>query len=307
MKLNKDNYELVMFDLLEGNLSERDELLVMEQIEGDEFLFREWKLFKSTILIADKEVNYNGKESLLKKESVTVVPMFAKWIAVAASICILVAVIVFWPQDKPTEITDNGKIIEVPLEEVTPEIQEPVVDELLVQSEVENPSVIPNVNKETRRPKVTEKQSSIKSVSAILAIKEAIQNMDEKQLSNHYEEIKANKLEVIANQEKESISERVPSIKDNKIEPILLDEPEVKIAFESPMELNSKQKVKLFVTNNSPRRIKEKANAFIAKVSNPKIRLKPNFKSKRPSLEIELETAGYQAIASIQPFKNRNN
>ena len=59
MKLNKDNYELMMFDLLEGNLSEADELLVMEQIEGDEFLFREWKLFKATVLIAEKEVVHN--------------------------------------------------------------------------------------------------------------------------------------------------------------------------------------------------------------------------------------------------------
>ncbi|MDB9881524.1 hypothetical protein N8368_04845 [Bacteroidia bacterium] len=307
MKLNKDNYELVMFDLLEGNLSERDELLVMEQIEGDESLFREWKLVKSTILIADKEVTYYGKESLLKRELVTVVPMFTKWMAVAASICILAAVIVFWPQDKPTEIADTGKKIEVPLEKVTPDIQEPLVDDFLVQVEVENPQVTPNVNKVIRRPNVVEKQSSIKDVAAILAIKEAIQNIDEKQLSKHYEEIQANKLEVIANQEKEIISEREPSIEDNKIEPILLDEPEVKIVFEYPMELNSKQKVKLFVTNNSPRRIKEKAITFIAKVSNPKIRLKPNFKSKRPSLEIELETAGYQATASIQPFKNRNN
>ena len=39
MILDKDNYELIMFDLLEGNLSEAEELLVMDQIEGDEFFF----------------------------------------------------------------------------------------------------------------------------------------------------------------------------------------------------------------------------------------------------------------------------
>ena len=49
MILDKDNYELIMFDLLEGNLSEAEELLVMDQIEGDEFFFREWKLFKATV------------------------------------------------------------------------------------------------------------------------------------------------------------------------------------------------------------------------------------------------------------------
>ena len=39
MKLNRENYELLMFDLLEGNLSESDELILMKQIEEDDFFF----------------------------------------------------------------------------------------------------------------------------------------------------------------------------------------------------------------------------------------------------------------------------
>ena len=89
MKLNRDNYEMVMFDLLEGNLSESDELLLMDQIEGDEFLFREWKLFKSTILVADKEVLFTKKSSLFREDRIAVVAMYTKWYAVAASIVIL--------------------------------------------------------------------------------------------------------------------------------------------------------------------------------------------------------------------------
>ncbi|MFB1003156.1 MAG: hypothetical protein QMC70_03340, partial [Bacteroidia bacterium] len=77
MKLNKENYALIMFDLLEGNLSEADELRVMDQIEGDEFLFREWKLFKSTVLIAEKDVVFTGKSALLKEEkAVVTLPMY---------------------------------------------------------------------------------------------------------------------------------------------------------------------------------------------------------------------------------------
>ena len=47
MKLNAKNYEWILFDLLEGNLSHHDELLVMEQIEESEFLFKEWKISKT--------------------------------------------------------------------------------------------------------------------------------------------------------------------------------------------------------------------------------------------------------------------
>ena len=45
---------------------------------------------------------------------------------------------------------------------------------------------------------------------------------------------------------------------------------------------------------------------IIALMSNPKIKFNPSFKNKRPSLEIELETNGYAAVASLQPFRNRN-
>ena len=68
MILDKDNYELIMFDLLEGNLSEAEELLVMDQIEGDEFFFREWKLFKATVLVPTSSMVFPGKASLYKEE-----------------------------------------------------------------------------------------------------------------------------------------------------------------------------------------------------------------------------------------------
>jgi hypothetical protein len=50
MILDKDNYELIMFDLLEGNLSEAEELLVMDQIEGDEFFLASGNFLKQPFL-----------------------------------------------------------------------------------------------------------------------------------------------------------------------------------------------------------------------------------------------------------------
>jgi len=75
---------------------------------------------------------------------------------------------------------------------------------------------------------------------------------------------------------------------------------------EKPESMTRKEILKEFVTKTPPRRIKEKAIGIIALVSNPRIKFKPHFKGRKPSLEIELETTGYQAIASIEPFKNKN-
>ena len=63
MRLNDENYEWIMVELLEGNLSKKDELLVMEQIEEDEFFFKQWKLFKHTEIQADIVVNQGGTSS----------------------------------------------------------------------------------------------------------------------------------------------------------------------------------------------------------------------------------------------------
>ena len=80
MKLNAKNYEWILFDLLEGNLSHQDELLVMEQIEESEFLFKEWKLLKQTkistddqgIVITDESSVIDFKRNWLINEYVTI-------------------------------------------------------------------------------------------------------------------------------------------------------------------------------------------------------------------------------------------
>ena len=66
MKMNYDNYEWLMFELLEGNLSEQDELNVIKQIEEDEFFFKEWKHFKQTKIHKDDAIIFPNKLSLLK-------------------------------------------------------------------------------------------------------------------------------------------------------------------------------------------------------------------------------------------------
>ena len=74
MKLTKENYELMMFDLLEGNLSEQEEQLLLQEIESDPFFNQEWKLFSETILEPETMV-FAGKDGLLKEEKAVIIPL----------------------------------------------------------------------------------------------------------------------------------------------------------------------------------------------------------------------------------------
>ena len=78
MKLTKDNYELKMFDLLEGNLSAEEEHALMQEIESDPFFSQEWKLFSETVLEPEL-VTFKAKDTLLKDEKAVIVPLRTRW------------------------------------------------------------------------------------------------------------------------------------------------------------------------------------------------------------------------------------
>jgi hypothetical protein len=301
MKLNKDNYELVMFDLLEGNLSEADELRVMDQIEGDEFLFREWKLFKATVLIADKDVTYSGKSKLLKEEKAVIMPMYTRWAAVAASVCILAAAVLFWPD---TEVA--SPIVDATESAVAePAAELPVgIEEVLVSDKLDaaGEAVKSNTNTPTenieRSNRVHNTPRDIVADVPTTEIELQEDPIDNKAPS--IEDIPVNNV-VVARDTKQNEELILPELVPESVEIVAdISKPT------STLALTSKEKAIGFVTKNTPRRIKEKAIEIIALMSNPKIKFNPSFKNKRPSLEIELETNGYAAVASLQPFKNRN-
>lgn len=331
MKLNKDNYELVMFDLLEGNLSEADELRVMEQIEGDEFLFREWKLFKSTVLIAEKDVVFAGKSSLLKEEEkVAVIALFKPWMAVAASVAILAVAFVFWPTSDAPKMADTPVVEKNTTEDiVSPKIES---EELLVTEELVNDNSIAterlknridtkNNNKGSR---AIEKDFPARSVTVDISpgyktskeeqlaqtfmqqkIDAARKRVDE-QLLDKYNETKRKEQEEIRIAQVDKNNEKVEQIdytlKPKDIEP---KRPAEDIA--SEVTRSPRERFISFVTNKPIERITTTTAAILVKARNPKLKVKPDFKSTRPSLNIEFESEGYEVIASLQPFKNKNN
>jgi hypothetical protein len=85
MEINRENYEMILFDLLEGNLSEKERQDALAQIEADSFLSEEWEMMQKTILPVE-EIVFEDKDSLLKSESKKIA--FPMW-RVAAAIVFL--------------------------------------------------------------------------------------------------------------------------------------------------------------------------------------------------------------------------
>ncbi|MGB0850260.1 MAG: hypothetical protein ACPGTP_03370 [Bacteroidia bacterium] len=315
MKLNKDNYELMMFDLLEGNLSESQELVLMKQIEEDEFFFKEWKLFKSTVLVADTKVVYTQKDSLLKEET-AVFPIRRIWMTIAASVCLLAVAYVFWPTTTVDQPIALNREIESPVvvDSSTSSPTLPAIEDIEVVPENESEEFIVKTHSPSNQeeaPQIIELPESENEVVEIentemeqkidhIAIDEARKKVDQKMLEEY--ESKQKEEQQIAKIDPEPAKEDISP----KIE--IIEEPKEIIADVSTEDdKNEKRKIAEFVTNNPAKRIKEKATEIIALVSNPKVKIRPSFNNSRPSLNIELETSGYSAVASLQPFKNRNN
>ena len=287
MILDKDNYELIMFDLLEGNLSEAEELLVMDQIEGDEFFFREWKLFKATVLVPSSTIVFSGKASLYKEEK-TVSMMPKRWAAIAASVCILAAVLISWPRQQRemvqgitavTELkSDSNQVVQV-------ETQKNSAFETEIN---ENRSGSRGIQKANQ--KVTE--LGVKQVVTTLELEQTVIPNENR-----------NDVEVLV-QTKPNIIQAftVPKLAENQ----LVVQKTTTNTQESQLAPSRKERAMTSFRIKELISLKNNISHILVKASNPKLNINTNFKNNRPSIQLELETKGYQAIASLEPFKNRN-
>lgn len=309
MKLNSDNYELVMFDLLEGNMSEVNELKVMEQIEGDEFLFKEWKLFKSTVLVCSPETVYKGKTMLLKEEQ-RVLPFYVRLVAVAASVALVLALFVYLPQrDKqqlakmPVKMVEHEKNKQV---KASNNLHENVVIELKKEDEFEpdirpksenNEDVVVGQELKRERKKVMNGNSSPQNMNihhnTVLSDIVVAQDLPEHLVGMQTPSNKLPKTDTapkaVVNTEKQR--SKMPRDESKQF------------AKDEPM----KGKILTFVMNKSLKHMVQTTVSILAKSRHPKMKMTPDFKGKIPSLNIEIESEGYHVIASLQPTRNRNN
>lgn len=271
MKLTKDNYELIMFDLLEGNIPSSDETALLQQIEQDEFFRSEWNLFKNTILVADEEVIYTKKDDLLKKE--TKVIRFPFWISAAVAASLVFAFFIFIPknQDITTPQHQASEQTKPASEETSPLIED--VDEPEKQVADLN---IPN----TERSAAPIKETVTPTNDVVTPLENNVPEEIEQEMANPYANYVANTMS-----------------NTNTVE---LD---VNYSLEVPEEEELNYLVVGDVTSTPVERITNKTIHTIGKLRQPSMKISPNWNAR--ALTVEFETTGYHGMASLTPFKKK--
>ncbi|MCB9262786.1 MAG: hypothetical protein H6607_10465 [Flavobacteriales bacterium] len=126
---DEKNIEWKLFELLENELSEAEELEILSAIEADEELACMWQDMQATKLTPPNIV-YNNKESLLKRETKLIAFAGFGWMKYAAAVVIMVLSYPLWKSyisDKETSSallnseTPNEKVDE---QKITPIIEE---------------------------------------------------------------------------------------------------------------------------------------------------------------------------------------
>ena len=119
MKLTKDNYEFLMFELLEGNLSKTEKNILREQINKDEFYLREWALMQHAVATPNIMLMMD-KRYLLKPEGRKIAFLSFAYIAKIAASILLIGNVGWWSY----KYNNTSKIVNTPPEtENSPEIK----------------------------------------------------------------------------------------------------------------------------------------------------------------------------------------
>lgn len=111
MKAISEEWQLKIFDLLEGNLSGEEAKLVRSEIEKNSDLKREFESWQTAYLPTAEEIVYAEKEKLYRNRKAWVVFKHPYRMAVAAALALLLAFGIVFMQNRKQPAFTEGAII----------------------------------------------------------------------------------------------------------------------------------------------------------------------------------------------------
>jgi hypothetical protein len=110
MSINKENYEMYFFDLMEGNLSADEEQMVRAFAAQHPELEAELAAYSKSVLVTDETVVFENKESLKRKKG-GLIYLFHPYLSVAAIGILLIGAlwILNQPESSSTDLMANTK------------------------------------------------------------------------------------------------------------------------------------------------------------------------------------------------------
>jgi len=290
-KLTGEARDLALFDLMEGNLPEKEAEALLQAIENDDEFAEEFAALQSTRL-PEETIVYGNKKSLLKKES-TPILLFTSWrsgLTIAAAI--IAMVVLAFP------LFEMFK--DVPIEEAA--------SSLIESSESSSEESLATLPKEQQEAIV------------ITAVEEP-NPMDSEEYHHQKSQTESSKLPlnpvsdkgtVVVIEDQIPIDVNVPDIAymdyfDN--EPLFIDAIDLPLS-DMPNALQQPVVNVIGSVDFGYRGLRGTMNHGLAMAAapfrNPRIKIRNNKDKKDPGLKIEVSTDQYYAVAMVHLF-SRNS
>lgn len=308
MKLTKENYEMQMFDLLEGNLTAEEERLLLHEIENDPFFSQEWKLFSQTMLEPELMV-FEGKDALLKEEKAVIIPIRTRWqiFSYAAAVAAVFFGLFWFIQKNPDAVVVEGSTPNTPHiatdipgnnSSSTPEVQASTKHNLEVREEDINPENPVNQTLKTKQaPELKHHQGIVKGLNKQNTIPEEINepgtekpeqiasNLDKEPNEETWDEPK----EILVNLKSKKIPIAQPEEKytPEKVENVLRPD----------SELNALQPAIAYTGLRAF--LRRSAKQAISPFKHPKIKVARVEEQNKPALNISFTSDAYYAAAIV--------
>jgi hypothetical protein len=168
MSINKENYEMYFFDLMEGNLSADEEQMVRAFAAQHPELSAELAAYSKSVLVADETVVFENKESL-KRKKVGLIYLFHPYLTVAAIGILLIGAlwILNQPESRSTGVLANTKDTSSLVQ--PPSTEQALVPEIAEENKTDETLAVPHVTyattvKKSYRNGAVQKQESASPV-----------------------------------------------------------------------------------------------------------------------------------------------
>jgi len=113
MILDKDNYEFLMFEMLEGNLDDVEANNLIQQINASPFYQKEWQLMQHTLVVPNMEIGMPNKAGLEKHEGKTLLLFtWPRLVSIAASLLFIgtFGILYYSSEKNESQLTSTSQI-----------------------------------------------------------------------------------------------------------------------------------------------------------------------------------------------------
>lgn len=287
MSINKENYEMYFFDLMEGNLSAEEEQMVRAFAAQHPELAAELAAYTQSVLVADETVVFENKESLKRKRG-GVIYLFHPYLSVAAVGVLLIGAL--WILNQPESSTTGVLAITKNDTSVAPPqlTEQVLVNETTEENKKDETSAVPqstytaavkNPHRKSTPDRAIQKEQSVAPVK-FTPVQEPIQvaKVDTSIIKKDIPQIHL----------EQQVEKRIASVLPDKI----ADSAQVVVAQTNQTEPAERMGVKETIVN--------KVGNWLSYLSKPTLRIERVKEDDKTRLKIQLENERLKMMSTMK-------